>query len=69
MTDLQRTSPGDEQTPPVAERDGEGSGHPAVEAAVAAVAAAAELPLREQVVAYEDAHRTLQETLATIDES
>lgn len=45
------------------------SGHPAVDAAVQAVAAAANLPPREQIAAYEAAHRTLRETLATIDRS
>jgi hypothetical protein len=73
VTDLQRTGAGDESTRPDAvpatDQDGEQSGHAAVDAAVAAVTAAADLPPGEQVAAYEAAHRTLQETLATIDES
>lgn len=73
MTDLDRSSPADEPTPPLAvpapDRDDAGSSHPAVDAAVAAVTAAADLPPGEQVAAYEAAHRTLRETLATIDES
>ena len=44
------------------------TGHPAVDAALRGMANAAELPPAEQIVEYEAAHRTLQETLATIDE-
>jgi hypothetical protein len=44
------------------------SGHPAVDAAVQAMANAADLPPADQIAEYEAAHRTLQETLATIDE-
>lgn len=73
MSDAPRTSPGDEPAPPSAiadpDRDAAESGHPDVDAAVAAVADAADLPPGEQVAAYEAAHRILQETLATIDES
>lgn len=43
--------------------------HPAVDVAVQAVEAAAELPPAEQIEAYDAAHRTLRETLSTIDES
>nr|BFE66611.1 hypothetical protein GCM10020063_111370 [Dactylosporangium thailandense] len=39
-----------------------------VEAAVAALGDVASLPLRQQVSVYTDAHRTLQETLGTIEE-
>ncbi|MEV8517516.1 hypothetical protein [Dactylosporangium sp. NPDC051484] len=39
-----------------------------VEAAVAALGEVASLPLRQQVGVYTDAHRTLQETLSTIEE-
>jgi len=44
------------------------TGHPAVDAALDAVANAADLPPADQIAQYEAAHRTLQETLATIDE-
>jgi hypothetical protein len=43
------------------------SGHHAVDAAVRAVANAAELPLAEQLAAYEAAHQTLREVLSAID--
>jgi hypothetical protein len=46
-----------------------GSGHAAVDAAVKAVEAAADLPPADQIEAYEAAHHTLQETLATIDQA
>ena len=39
-----------------------------VEAAVTALGEVASLPLRQQVFVYTDAHRTLQETLGTIEE-
>jgi hypothetical protein len=39
-----------------------------VEAAVAALGEVASLPLKQQVAVYADAHRTLQETLGTIEE-
>jgi hypothetical protein len=45
------------------------TGHPTVDTAVQAVAAAADLPPADQIEAYDAAHRTLQETLASIDES
>ncbi|WP_213455330.1 hypothetical protein [Rhizomonospora bruguierae] len=45
------------------------TGHPAVDGALQAMANAAELPAAEQIAEYEAAHRTLQETLATIDEA
>ncbi|GHJ48482.1 hypothetical protein Cs7R123_58240 [Catellatospora sp. TT07R-123] len=43
------------------------TGHHAVDAAVRGVANAAELPLSEQLEAYEAAHRTLREVLTAID--
>jgi len=46
----------------------EGTGHDRVNEAVAALDRAAGLPVEEQIEEYEAAHRTLQETLATIDE-
>jgi hypothetical protein len=39
-----------------------------VDAAVAAVGEVASLPLRQQVSVYTEVHRTLQETLGTIEE-
>jgi hypothetical protein len=39
-----------------------------VEAAVAALGEVASLPLRQQVAVYAEAHRTLQDTLGTIEE-
>ena len=39
-----------------------------VEAAVTALDEVASLPLRQQVSVYADVHRTLQETLSTIEE-
>ncbi|HEX2774779.1 MAG TPA: hypothetical protein VHN18_20475 [Micromonosporaceae bacterium] len=47
----------------------QGSGHPAVDAAIQAVEATADLSPADQIEAYDAAHRTLQETLATIDQS
>ncbi|HET8684547.1 MAG TPA: hypothetical protein VFM54_22145 [Micromonosporaceae bacterium] len=47
---------------------GSGSGSEQVDAAVAALDAAAGLPPHEQIPAYEAAHRTLQDTLTSIDE-
>ena len=44
------------------------TGHPAVDAAVGPLSEVASLSPREQVAAYEEAHRTLQETLGTIEE-
>jgi hypothetical protein len=49
--------------------DGGGSGHPAVDAVIQALANAADLPPRDQIAEYEAAHSTLQETLATIDQA
>ncbi|WP_329109441.1 hypothetical protein OG792_11840 [Micromonospora sp. NBC_01699] len=47
----------------------DGSGHPAVDAALHAIANAADLPPADQIAQYEAAHHTLQETLATIDQA
>ena len=46
---------------------GDGTGHPAVDAAVQSLDNAARLSPADQVVAFEEAHATLQETLASID--
>ena len=46
-----------------------GSGHPAVDAVIQAIANAGDLPPADQIAQYEAAHRTLQETLATIDQT
>lgn len=45
-----------------------GTGHPAVDAALSAVANTAGLSPADRIAQYEAAHRTLQETLATIDQ-
>jgi len=47
---------------------GEATGHAGVDAALAALSEAADLPPGEQVGAYEEAHRALTQTLAGIDE-
>jgi hypothetical protein len=44
------------------------TGHSAVDAAVARLGEVASLSPGERVAAYEEAHRTLQETLGTIEE-
>lgn len=46
-----------------------GSGHPAVDAALRGIANTASLPPADQIAQYEAAHRTLRETLATIDQA
>lgn len=43
------------------------SGHPAVDAVIQALANVARLAPADQIAQYEAAHRTLQETLASID--
>lgn len=48
--------------------DGAGTGHPAVDAALAALAQVRTAPPEEQLPAFQALHRTLQETLAGIDE-
>jgi hypothetical protein len=55
--------------PPVEATVEGGSGHPAVDAVIQALANAADLPPRDQIAEYEAAHSTLQETLATIDQA
>lgn len=45
------------------------TGNPAVDEALRALDDAAQAPPAEQIPAYEAAHRALQQTLATIDES
>jgi hypothetical protein len=45
------------------------TGHRAVDAALRSLENADNLSLREQVDAYEAAHRTLRETLSTIDDA
>jgi hypothetical protein len=54
-------------TEPVAQ-PAEQSGHPRIDEALDELAGVAELPPAEQIVAYDAVHRTLQETLTTIDE-
>ncbi|MFY1671640.1 hypothetical protein ACN27G_16950 [Plantactinospora sp. WMMB334] len=49
--------------------DAGNSGHPAVDAALQAMANAADLPPADQIAQYEAAHQTLRETLATIDQT
>jgi hypothetical protein len=46
---------------------GQGTGHPAVDAALRALDNAAGLAPAEQIAAYEAAHQVFQETLAGID--
>jgi len=57
------------EPPAEATVEGDGSGHPAVDAVIQALANAADLPPRDQIAEYEAAHSTLQETLATIDQA
>lgn len=45
------------------------TGHRAVDAALRSLENAAELPEVERIAAYEAAHRTLRETLSTIDDA
>lgn len=47
----------------------EPTGHRAVDAALRSLENAAGLPVGEQIAAYEAAHRTLRETLSTIDDA
>lgn len=57
--------------PAEAEEDwaGDGTGHPAVDAVLQALANAVPLAPADQIAEYEAAHRILQETLASIDRS
>ncbi|RKN37942.1 hypothetical protein [Micromonospora endolithica] len=54
---------------PVADDDLDEVRHPAVDAAVQAMANAAGLAPADQIAQYEAAYQTLRETLATIDQS
>jgi hypothetical protein len=45
------------------------TGHPQVDAALAALDRAGSLSPQEQIAAYESVHRTLQETLRSIEQS
>jgi hypothetical protein len=45
------------------------TGHRAVDAALRSLENAADLPEAERIAAYEAAHRTLRETLSTIDDA
>lgn len=53
----------------VEEFAGDGTGHPAVDAVLQALANAVPLAPADQIAEYEAAHRILQETLASIDRS
>lgn len=56
-------------TEPVTEPEiQDGTGHEAVDAAVSAVGEASELPVAQQLTAYEDAHQVLRDVLASIEE-
>jgi hypothetical protein len=48
---------------------GGGSGHPRVDAALDELTRAASLAPHEQIAAYESVHRTLQETLRSIEQN
>lgn len=62
------TTPG--AGPPDPERPAtEQTGHPAVDSALQAVAEVAGAAPADQLPAYQAAHRTLRETLASIDEA
>ncbi|MDG4814002.1 hypothetical protein ACGFI4_14095 [Micromonospora carbonacea] len=54
---------------PVADADDGDARHPAVDAAVQAMANAASLSPADQIPQYEAAYQTLRETLATIDQA
>jgi len=56
-------------TVPVPEAPEPEPAHPAVDAALADLDAAADLDPAEQVPVYEQAHRALSQTLAAIDQS
>ncbi|MBQ1024801.1 hypothetical protein [Micromonospora sp. C95] len=64
--------PGPRPGPPPQRWTGEGGqddGHPAVDAAMQAIANAATLGPADQIAEYEAAYQTLRETLATIDQA
>jgi hypothetical protein len=48
---------------------GDGTGHPAVDAALQAITNATDLSPADQIAQYEAAQQIFQETLATIDQS
>jgi hypothetical protein len=54
--------------PPVTVSQAPVTGQPAVDVAIRALAEVSEQPPAEQLPAYQAAHRTLRETLASIDE-
>lgn len=60
--------PDEPRTDPVPTDDWQATGHQGVDSAVRAVLAVRDQPPAEQVAAYQAAHRTLRETLASIDE-
>lgn len=75
------TAPAPAETGPAAESDAAApaaetdaatgtvrTGHPRLDAALDALERTSGLPPAEQIAEYDEAHRTLQETLATIDE-
>lgn len=62
------TAAPDPQVNPPAQKEPR-TGHPAVDAVLQAMVNAADLPLADQIAQYEAAHRTLQQTLATIDQA
>jgi hypothetical protein len=57
------------QQPPPGPPERTETGHPAVDAALRALEEAAAVPPDGQVAAFQAAHRTLRETLATIDDA
>ncbi|MEV6814814.1 hypothetical protein [Micromonospora sp. NPDC051296] len=65
--------PGPRPGPPPPRRwsgdEADEAGHPAVDAAVQAMANAATLAPADQIAQYEAAYQTLRETLATIDQA
>lgn len=65
MTD----QPYEDAGPPVTEDRPRVIGHPAVDASLRALAEVTDAPPAEQLPAYQAAHRTLREVLASIDEA
>lgn len=61
--------PGPPPRPVLADGDDGDARHPAVDAAVQAMANAATLSPADQIPQYEAAYQTLRETLATIDQA
>ncbi|MFY1599472.1 hypothetical protein [Micromonospora sp. WMMD737] len=61
--------PGPRPAPPESAEDPGDDRHPAVDAAVRAMANAATLAPADQIAQYEAAYETLRETLATIDQT